>query len=219
MTSTFSDLPSQLQVAPIQERLESGIEDLLRSLPDAENLSAEERRGIIARYSAVLEGNFIYWMTAALLSVKSEEAREIIIENLTEEVRDSHPEMLRRFTIAAHAHPTQTDAMTVYRDLTRVRLFMGRMSGVQILITMGFFEGWIQKFMAYLADLAERQGSSEMEYTDVHGVCDITHTAELFRALSIEMALDPPDSDTNLFEGVDLLRSLLEKVIEGPAEA
>jgi hypothetical protein len=218
MTSTFSDLPSQL-VVPIQERLESGIEDLIRSLPDAETLSAEQRRGIIARYSAVLEGNFIYWMTAALLAVKSEEAREIIIENLTEEVRDSHPDMLRRFTLAAHAHPTEADAMTVYRDLTRVRLFMGRLSGVQILITMGLFEGWIQRFMAYLGDLAERQGSTELEYTVVHGVCDITHTAELFRALSIEMSMDPPDADSDLFEGVDLLQSLITKIVEGPAEA
>src|SRR5579872_6150339 len=122
MTSTFSDLPSQLQVAPIQERLESGIEDLLRSLPDAENLSAEQRRGILARYAAVLEGNFIYWMTATLLSVKSEEAREIILENLGEEVRDCHPGMMRRFVLAADAAPTETDAMAVYGDLTKVRL-------------------------------------------------------------------------------------------------
>ena len=30
-----------------------------------------------------------------------------------------------------------------------------------------------------------------MEYTDVHGVCDVTHTEELFRALDAEMALAP----------------------------
>ena len=41
---------------------------------------------------------------------------------------------------------------------------------------MAFFEGFIQKFMAYLAELAAAQGSTEFEYTDVHGVCDVTHT-------------------------------------------
>jgi len=182
-------------------------------------MSADQRRGMIARYSAVLEGNFIYWMTGALLSVKSEEAREIILENLTEEVRDSHPEMLRRFTLAAHAAPTDADNMAVYRELTRVRLFIGHLNGVQILLTMGFFEGFIQKFMSYLGDLAERQGSSEMEYTDVHGVCDVTHTEELHRALAIEMALDPPEPETDMLEGVDLLRNLIQVIIEGPAEA
>jgi hypothetical protein len=219
MTSTSSSLSNVLHGAPIQERVDNAIEDLLRSLPDPEQLTPEQRRGIIARYSAVLEGNFIYWMTGALLSAKSEEAREIIIENLTEEVRDSHPEMLRRFTLAAHAAPTHADSMAVYKDMTRMRLFIGHLNGVQILLTMGFFEGFIQKFMAYLADLAERQGSSEMEYTDVHGVCDITHTEELHRALAIEMALDPPEADFDVYEGVDLLHTLIKRVIEGPAEA
>src|SRR5205823_2891469 len=83
--------------------------------------SADEQRGIIARYSAVLEGNFIYWMTAAHLAVASDEARAIIEDNLREEVRDNHPGMLRRFAIAAHAVPTDTDASTVYRNLEHVR--------------------------------------------------------------------------------------------------
>jgi hypothetical protein len=53
-----------------------------------------------------------------------------------------------------------------------VRLFIGRLSPVPIVVTMAFFEGFIQRFMPYLADLARRQGSSELEYRDVHGVCD-----------------------------------------------
>src|SRR5262249_27250703 len=148
---------------------------------------------------------FIYWMTAALLSVKSEEARSIIVENLLEEVRDCHPGMMRRFALAADAAPTESDSEAVYRDLMNVRLFVGRLKGVQNLITMMFFEGFIQRFMSYLADLAVRQGSSEMEYTDVHGVCDITHTEELGRAVAIEMAVDPTKLEGDLFEGVDLL--------------
>jgi hypothetical protein len=40
----------------IQEYTERVIEDLLASLPHTEQLSADDRRGIIARYTAVLEG-------------------------------------------------------------------------------------------------------------------------------------------------------------------
>jgi hypothetical protein len=85
---------------------------------------------------------------------------------------------------------------------------------VPILVTMAFFEGFIQKFMPYLADLAQRQGSSEMEYTDVHGVCDITHTQELFRALAAEMTL-MRDSlpEAVLLEGVEVLGTLIETII------
>src|SRR5690242_16490428 len=92
---------------PLQAHLETIIDELVVSLPDPDRLSPEQRRGIIGRYTAVLEGNFIYWMTATLLAVKSEDSRGIVVENLVEEVRDCHPGMLRRFAIAAHAAPTE----------------------------------------------------------------------------------------------------------------
>src|SRR6058998_3043438 len=137
--------------APIQEHIDREIEALLSSLPNPDELSAEERRGIIARYTAVLEGNFIYWMTGAYLSVGSDAARSIILDNLQEEVRDCHPGMLRKFAMAAHAVPQDTDALAVYRSLSNVRLFIGRLSPVPILVMMAFFECFIQRFMAYLA--------------------------------------------------------------------
>ena len=103
-------------------------------------------------------------------------------------------------------------------DLTKVRLFMGKLSTVKLVLTMGFFEGFIQKFMAYLAYLAAKQGSTEMEYTDVHGVCDIEHTEGLFRVLAAEIALTPPEPAADLFEGVTLLRTLIERIIRPQAE-
>ena len=145
--------------ASIKDQVDSMIDDLIGSLPNINQLTREERRGIIARYTAVLEGNFIYWMTATFMAVQSEEARPILIDNLHEEVRDSHPVMMRKFAIAAHAFPTDLDALAVDEDLTKVRRFLGRLSGVQSVLTMAFFEGFIQKFMGYLADLAVAQGS------------------------------------------------------------
>src|SRR5271170_2468746 len=126
--TTFITSP-QLQddsvVATIQPKIESMIDELITSLPDPKQLTSEERRGMIARYTAVLEGNFIYWMTAAYLAIQTEEAREEIIENLMEEVKESHPAMLRRFTLAAGAFPTEADAMIVNDDMNKVRLFLG----------------------------------------------------------------------------------------------
>src|SRR5712664_1216593 len=156
---------NESKTAPIQAEIDRAIEGLLASLPNPGQLSAAERRGIVARYTAVLEGNFIYWMTGAYLAAGSEEARAKIIDNLREEVRDCHPGMMRRFAIAAHAVPTEADAEAVYRNLMNVRLFIGRLAAVPTVVTMAFFEGFIQRFMPYLAELARRQGSSEMEYT------------------------------------------------------
>jgi len=220
MTSVSSGLltPNRLHTASVQEHIDCVVDDLLASLPRIEQLSADERRGIIARYAAVLEGNFIYWMTGAYLSVGSEAARSIILDNLREEVRDCHPGMLRKFAMAAHAVPKDTDALAVYRSLSNVRLFIGRLSPVPIVVMMAFFEGFIQRFMAYLAELAQRQGSVEQEYTDVHGVCDVAHTQELFRALEAEMTLahDSGEPVTNLFEGVGLLQTLIRDIVAQP---
>jgi Iron-containing redox enzyme len=203
--------------ASIQQQIATVTDDLIAQLPNPQKLTAEQRRGIIARYTAVLEGNFIYWMTATSIAVKSEEVREILAENLFEECRDAHPVMLRKFAVAAHAFPTDTDALSTDVELTKVRLFLGKLQGAQSVLTMAFFEGWIQRFMGYLADLAIAQGSSELVYTDVHGVCDVTHTAELFRALSLQMEADPIEPGADLFEGVKLLRTLITAMIEGPS--
>jgi hypothetical protein len=221
MTTTLVSplLQSDLLGASVKQRIDNIVEDLITSLPDPNQLTAEQRRGIIARYSAVLEGNFIYWMTAAYLSTQSEEARPMLLDNLREEVRDCHPAMLRNFTMAAHAFPTDTDALEVHEDLTNVRLFLGRLQGVQNIVTMAFFEGFIQRFMSYLADLAGAQGSVERVYTDVHGVCDVAHSQELFRALSAEMAVNPPDPSADLYEGVDLLRALIHSIIQGRGDS
>ena len=107
---------SVIQTTSIQDQVESITNGLLASLPEPEYLSRDQRRAIIARYAAVLEGNFIYWMTGAYLSAASEEARAIIVENLLEEVRDSHPNMMRKFAVAADAVPTDIDADAVCRS-------------------------------------------------------------------------------------------------------
>jgi len=211
--STLTQQAPSLGLGTIQQQVNSAIDGLIASLPNPKELSCQQRRGIIARYTAVLEGNFIYWMTGAYLAAGSDQARSIILENLHEEVRDSHPNMLRKFAIAAQAVPTDTDAQAVYQDLTNVRLFVGRLSTVPLVITMAFFEGYIQKFMSFLAEMAAEQGSSEMEYTDVHGVCDIAHTQGLFQALEEEMLLNPPDPAANLLEGVDLLSTLIRTIV------
>src|SRR5437773_6635050 len=150
---------NESMTAAIKGYIDRATGDLLASLRNPAQLSAEERRGIIARYAAVLEGNFIYWMTGAYIAAGSDEARAKIMDNLREEVRDCHPGMMRRFALAAQAVPTDGDAQAVYRNLMNVRRFIGQLSAVPIVVTMAFFEGFIQRFMPYLAELAERQGS------------------------------------------------------------
>src|SRR5207302_1761752 len=132
-----------------------------------------------------------------------------------EEVRDNHPGMLRKFAMAADAMPTDSDALAVHRDLQGVRQFVARLSGARLVVMMAFFEGWITKFMPYLAELAARQGSTEQEYTDVHGVVDVVHTQGLFRALDAELALlpEPAPPMAPLLEGAEALGTLISTIV------
>jgi hypothetical protein len=125
--------------------------------------------------------------------------------------------MLRKFTMAANAFPRSEDVLAVHHTMTKMRLFLGRLQGVQSLLTMAFFEGLIQKFMPFLAALAAARGSAEMEYTDVHGVCDIAHSEGLFRAVLLENSINPISAEANLFEGVELLRDVIQNILQDPA--
>ena len=71
--------------------------------------------------------------------------------------------------------------------------------------------------MSYLAYLAAEQGSTEREYTDVHGVCDIEHTAGLFKVLAAEIALGAARSGCGSLRGVTLLRTLIEQILRPQA--
>jgi len=204
----------QFRPEAAQEYIGHAIDSLMAWLPAPQTLTDDELRGIIARYSAVLEGNFIYWMTGAYLAVRSPEAKASIEENLLEEVKDNHPGMMHRFAVAARAEPTELDRRAVDRDLQNVRALVGKLDSMKTVLMMAFFEGFLQKFMAYLADLAARRGSSEMVYTDVHGVCDIAHTQGLFHAFAGELAMAKNSkSSEDLLEGVVLLRTLMQTII------
>ena len=104
-------------------------------------------------------------------------------------VLQAHVSALRK-SLGTDAIETRAPSLIVPRTVScrGAVVFIGRLEAVPLVIAMAFFEGFIQRFMPYLAELAQRQGSAEMEYTDVHGVCDITHTQELFRALDAELA-------------------------------
>ena len=102
--------------------------------------------------------------------------------------------------------------MAVDDGLTKVRMFPDGLHGVQNVLPMGFFESYIQRFISYLADLVVAQASTDLEYTDVHGVCDIPHSESLLTALSAGATINPSDRSADLFEGVDKLRALIQTI-------
>ena len=139
------------------------------------------------------------------------------MDNLLEEVRDTHPKMLRKFEMAANAQPTEADAFAVYPDLSEVRLFIGRLSAAPILATMAFFESFIQRFMPTWKNSPKGRDlrkSSTPRFTASATSPTPKGSSMLWRRRWSSPA-DSREPAEYLYEGVHLLRALIERMFTG----
>jgi hypothetical protein len=193
--------------------VDDGVESILGQLIPADRLSTEAGCGLIGRYTVVLEGNFVTWLTATYLRAKSKEASAIIKANLLEEIGDDHPSMLRRFAIQAGSSPESADYLSVSPALYKVREYFSTHSGFDLIAVMLFYESFIANFMSYLAQVANHQGSSELTYTDVHGLLDVEHSKEMLTAALLEQSAAPLlVNEDSVKKGIVLLTALIKSI-------
>lgn len=182
-------------------------EDIKKSLPSASLLSPEQCRSIIQRYTAAIEGNFVGWMGAAAISARSIEGRFAASENLYVEMKDDHAGMLRDFALSAQAVPSIEHFADVAEQVSSIRKLVAQMSGLKTLTLMAVLENTSGAFIPWLAELAEKCGSSNLKYTDVHGVADMEHAEQFLWAVQCEavhytnskLQIDDVISKTSLF--------------------
>ena len=151
-----------------------------------ETLSPEQSRDIIARYTAAIAGNFVPWMAAASVSVRSLQARFACEENITQEMHGDHPGLLETFARGANAEPTAQDHTAVADAVQNIRTLVHEMNGLKLLTLMACLERTSNGFIPFLADLAHERNSREFTYTNVHGLADAKHAEQFLWALSFE---------------------------------
>jgi hypothetical protein len=208
--------PSTETIRKFTDKIDLAVVNLMKWLPPVNQLSGEQRRAIIARYSIVLETNFIHWMSATLISVRSQHAQAIAAQNLREEISENHPGMMRRFTTEAKALPGPEDHECIAEPLEHVRKVVAELDGTKLLVMMLFFEQFIADFMPYLAEIAKAQGSGDFQYTDVHAKADVEHSAQLTLALMAEIDESKNNRSVDeLFEGAAMLSRLIRTIVSG----
>lgn len=67
-------------------------------------LSDVQARDVLQRYTAAIEGNFVAWMGAAVITARSVQGRYAASENLWVEMKNDHAGMLRKFVAACASH-------------------------------------------------------------------------------------------------------------------
>lgn len=143
-------------------------------------------RKILQRYSAAIEGNFVAWMGATVITARSVQGRYAASENLWVEMKDDHAGMLRAFAKNAGAEPNVEDYQYVDAAVQSARQMVAEMSGLKNLALMAVLENTSAAFIPWLASLAKQLGATDFTYTDVHGEADIMHADQFAWALEHE---------------------------------
>lgn len=152
-------------------------------------LSEQDCQRIIARYTAAIARKFQYWLGAALIASCSELGRSVTEANLRSEIQENHCQMLQRFAASAGAEPDPTDHRSVARAVETIDTLVSKLSGVRCIALMALLEADIFVY-PYLASLASKVGSSDLEYTEVHLAEDPHHAAQFQEALLEEIKID-----------------------------
>jgi hypothetical protein len=186
--------------------------EVMKFLPDAEDISKEHARKIIQRYTAAIEGNFLTWMGAGTISARSVISKFAIDENLWVEIRDNHPGMLRRFSRSCKAEPNSDDFRYVEKEVNEVRKIIADLSGIKIITLMATLENTSAAFIPFLAQLGRKLGCEDFTYTDVHGKADIKHANQFLEALSDEQQLGYKNTDVDIDNTIKSTIVLLKRV-------
>ncbi|MEK6825486.1 MAG: iron-containing redox enzyme family protein [Nanoarchaeota archaeon] len=161
-----------------------------------QNVTKEQAKEIIARYTAAFEGNFVAWMAASAIAAQTVQGRYAAEENIEVEMRDNHPGMLRKFSQSSNAAPSKEHYEEISKNIEEIRTLVGELNGVKSIALMTYLENTSAVFIPYLAQLAKRLGCIDFTYTDVHGVADVDHADQFLWALQHEIKKDPKGMGT-----------------------
>lgn len=199
------------EITTIIEEVKKQVEKILAP---AANISDEQARGIVKKYVAAIEGNFLHWMAGAAISARSPYGKYAAEENLWVELHDDHPGMLRSFARECKAEPNASDFERVRVSVEDIRHTISELSGLKNLVLMMLLENTSAVFIPYLSELAKKLGAKDLTYTDVHGVADITHADQFSRAVSEEVKLNYSDTTDSISEVTDLALALLHSIFQ-----
>ena len=191
-------------------------EQLQSILPPSHLLSETECRRIIARYTAAIARKFQHWLGAALIASSSELGRSVTEASLRSEIQENHCHMLQRFAASAGAEPDFRDHRSVARAVKTIDTLVSKLSGVQCIALIALLEADIFVY-PYLASLATKVGSSDLEYTEVHLAEDPHHAAQFKEALLEEIKIDNSEVEQKIDSVVRVVTDLYQTIFHTPA--
>ena len=115
----------------LMNKLTAATVRVAETLPTLAWLSNDQKRRILKRYVAALEGNFLAWMAATSITCRSMKSRYAADQNLWDEISEDHPGMLREFAKSADAEPDAADFDAVAYQVSEIRRLVSELSGLK----------------------------------------------------------------------------------------
>ncbi|KHF24263.1 iron-containing redox enzyme family protein [Solemya velum gill symbiont] len=169
----------------------------------------DEMRDVIRRCALVLESNFIPQISAAMITVKSKTAKQLLEHNLVEEIGGGHQDLLADFLRSADAFPSEKTYEETSAIVRKIRHYFSNAiennDAMRSLTFITFAENMAGN-IRLMHELSKRLGSEDLQYTEVHAEVDIDHGEEMIEAFVEEMKLhEETDIDQIINEVANLL--------------
>lgn len=172
------------------QTIEDAVEKFSKEFNKVKIDDPAKQRAVIARYAAAIAPNFTQWLATTASSVRSKKARDIIRKNLHDEITQDHPGMLKRFCDTANITISPQDVEARTEDLYYISgdvFDRGYATSVRKVAALAVMETASPLFIPTLEKYAKNLGSTDFQYTQVHGAADIEHATELIEALNHEI--------------------------------
>ena len=200
----------------VSEQLSFSKASVQKFLRKPEELTTEQAKGIVGTYRLAIEPNFIPWMKLAERTVDNGKARELIAQNIRDEIKDNHPLMLRQFAKNCGVHINDDDYDRALEPVVNMWRLFAEDSSIMNLAVAATLENTSLVFVPYLAELGKKLGCQDFQYTEKHGQADVKHADELAEGLVEEIVarkLQRKDSMLPLVSAVDRTVEFLQVIL------
>jgi pyrroloquinoline-quinone synthase len=190
----------------------------------AGTLSTEDLRFYSTQYWRQVEA-FPGYLEQAAAKLEDDEARDVVLDNLRDEVDDDHAGLWLRFAAALGAPEEEVRFAPIEEETARcVGSFRGGTEAKSAAFALGMLYGYESQTPKVaetkVAGLRDRYGiiGPAVEYFTLHGKLDVEHSRELARAVA-EVASDDADAVADAAAGARAGAEAIWTLLDGVARA
>jgi hypothetical protein len=152
------------------------------ALTDMMRLVDLNDHGVLRRFGAAVEGNFLEWLRGTEAACVSETAKTIVARNIRTEVEEDHPGLLHDLLERRRSLPGEQDFRDVAEAVGAIRRQCVDRDAVSLLSTVSVLESTAYIFLPTVDRICNTDPGTSA-FVERHLAVDVTHSEEIKIAL------------------------------------